>query len=347
MPTAPVDDNGTELFFTDSGPVESSIDYTTLVIYHGSAFTGHTFHKLLPFGAAHNIRLVILNRRDYAGSTKYTDENLKDLNAGDKSFLERLALEVKHFLLWFADTQNIPRITADRKSGGFAVMGWSMGIATPLSILGYPDIIGNESYKKLEPYFRQLILYDPPFLSFGYDQPPEGYNPFTDPDLPTPEAIFENFKYWVAGYYNHPDLPSRSIHGLNFDKRGTRPSVDNMTEEETAVNFDPVAAARTEFPMFFNPMQPTLKVQAQTCLFDEKLASRVFPQLEVVYIFCAKTPWYCAWGMIETEKQYKEHLKAGHKVRPIRFLEIEGGNHFVHWDDPEAFWACTAEGINT
>jgi len=103
--------------------------------------------------------LVILNRRHYAGSTEYTDENIKDLNAGDKSFMERLALEVKHFLLWFVDTHKIPKITADRKSGGFAVMGWSMGCATALSILAYPEVVGNESYQRLEPYLRQLILY--------------------------------------------------------------------------------------------------------------------------------------------------------------------------------------------
>lgn len=38
MPTAPVDDNGIQLFYTDSGPVPGSTDYTTLVIFHGSAF---------------------------------------------------------------------------------------------------------------------------------------------------------------------------------------------------------------------------------------------------------------------------------------------------------------------
>lgn len=110
--------------------------------------------------------------------------------------MERLGLEVAYFLLWFADTHNIPKISADRKSGGFAVMGWSMGNATPMAALGYPDVIGKETYAKLDPYFRQLVLYgaaqplilplfikassaDPPFLAFGYDQPPEGYNPFT------------------------------------------------------------------------------------------------------------------------------------------------------------------------
>ena len=43
MSIAPVDNDGTQLFFTDSGPVESSDDYTTLVIYHGSGSTGSEF----------------------------------------------------------------------------------------------------------------------------------------------------------------------------------------------------------------------------------------------------------------------------------------------------------------
>ena len=70
-----------------------------------------------------------------------------------------------------------------------------------------------------------------------------------------PQAAFENVKYYNA---------------LNFDKRG---SVDNMTEEEIAINFDPVAAARTEFSNFFQ-MQLVLNVLA---LFDEKVTSEFLP----------------------------------------------------------------------
>jgi hypothetical protein len=100
-----------------------------------------------------------VNRREYAGSTKYTHDNLKDLNNGSASFMERLGAEVAHLLNWFAETHRVPKIGADRKSGGFCVMGWSMGSATPMALLGYPEFIGKEAYRKLEPYFRQLILY--------------------------------------------------------------------------------------------------------------------------------------------------------------------------------------------
>jgi hypothetical protein len=118
-----------------------------------------TFHKLLPFAAKDNVRLVIVNRRDYAGSTKYTDDNLKDLNEGKASFMERLGAEVGHLLVWFAQTHKIPKISADRKSGGLSLMGWSMGNATSMSLFGYPEFVGKDTYTKLGPYFRQLILY--------------------------------------------------------------------------------------------------------------------------------------------------------------------------------------------
>ena len=95
-----------------------------------------------------------------------------------------------------------------------------------------------------------------------------------------------------------------------------------MTEKETAVDFDPVAASRIQFPMFFQ-MQPVLKILAQRCLFDGKVTSEVLPQLEVVYIYCAKAQRYFIWCTIEMERRYNEHLKLGHNVRPIRFLEIE------------------------
>lgn len=101
-----------------------------------------------------------------------------------------------------------------------------------------------------------------------------------------------------------------------------------MTPGEMALNFDALAAQRTELPMFF-PMQPALKAQAQRALFDEALAAQVLPGLEVVYFLSTRTVWYPVWGFFETERQYKEHVAAGRKVRPITFLEIEEANHFV------------------
>lgn len=127
-------------------------------------------------------------------------------------------------------------------------------------------------------------------------------------------------------------------------KHGERPSVEAMTEEEMKVNFDGPAAARSEGPMFFQ-MQPALKIMAQAALFNEKLAQEILPKVTVDHVWCNEAQWYCVYGMIETERQYKEHVAKGNKVRPIRFIEVKG-NHFAHWDDPAAFWAATVKSIN-
>ncbi|KZT19099.1 hypothetical protein NEOLEDRAFT_1033002, partial [Neolentinus lepideus HHB14362 ss-1] len=251
-----------EIHYTDSGYVPGSCNYTTLVIYHGSAFTSGTFHKLLPLGAKDGVRVVILNRRDYAGSSRYTDAELEDLSAGKQVFMERIAVDVANFLIWFAEEFKVPAISADGRTGGFALMGWSMGNATPCALFAYPKAVTKERYAKLELYVRQLILYDPPHLTFGYPQPPEGYNSLTDPAFASPAEVFDNFQYWVSGYYNHVGLPTRKVLELDFTERGARPSVDNMTPTEYEKNFDGAAAARTEFPMFFS-MQPVLNEMGQ------------------------------------------------------------------------------------
>jgi hypothetical protein len=111
--------------------------------------------------------LVLVTRRGYdsydesdsPGSSPLTDNEIEDMKACREIVLERFSLEVASFLLWFADTQNIPKISDDGKSGGFSVMGWSMGIVGPLSLLAHPNIVPKESQQKLASYFRQFILY--------------------------------------------------------------------------------------------------------------------------------------------------------------------------------------------
>lgn len=121
-----------------------------------------------------------------------------------------------------------------------------------------------------------------------------------------------------------------------------------MTPEELVLNFDGEfcsaankfssklrssighAGQLTEGPMFVQ-MQPALNVQLKRVLFEEKTVTEVIPQVEVSFIFCSRAIWYCIWGLIETERIYKELVAQGRKVRPIRFIEIPATNHFVSW----------------
>lgn len=170
--------DGIDIFYTDSGAPSDSTDYTTLVILHGSAFTGrkhHTsvfsgtpvlsvhcilieasFKKLHGYAHALNLRTVVWNRRDYPGSTKYTDAELDDLKNGRQEFIDRLAVQLGQFLEQFIEEEHIPKISANRKSGGLAIMGWSMGIASVIPLFSSKELV---HHSLLEPYVKDLIIY--------------------------------------------------------------------------------------------------------------------------------------------------------------------------------------------
>ncbi|RDB30090.1 hypothetical protein Hypma_013908 [Hypsizygus marmoreus] len=337
--------DGIDIFYTDSGAPLNSMDYTTLIIFHGSAFTGQGFVHLHDHAHPLNLRTVVCNRRDYPGSTRYTDSELDDLRHGRKDFLDRLAIQVGWFLEKFIDEENIPKVGADRKSGGFAILGWSMGTATAMSLFSDQSLI---SYTKLEPYVKDLILYDPPYLSFGYPLPVDAdhriiYDPWANPDNRPPEELYRNFIGWVTSYYDQPENPT-SINELNFAKRTDHATVNSWSPEELGRIFDEGAAVRSELHMYIPPMQNTLNDLANQVLYNTGL-TQIFPEVDVTYITGSKTNWQCLWGAVEAKHVYEDHKALGEKVRHTTFIYVEGGNHFIHSDMPGEFMKTIVQEI--
>ncbi|KAK0469656.1 uncharacterized protein EV420DRAFT_55064 [Desarmillaria tabescens] len=351
MPTACIDTKGTEYSFTDSGPVVGSSDYTTLVIYHGTLFNGESFRKLFPLldTTLENIRLIIISRRSYRGTTKHTDAEIASLAQGSTEFLEVLAQDVANFLIWVINNLDIPKVGADRKSGGLAIMGWSAATSTTLALLGQPQAIPRESYDKIEPYLRKLIIYDSPLMSFGYDFPPEAYNPFIDQtSFTSPQEWLDHLNTWLSGYYSHPDTSSRALSGLDTtSKRTNQTTMDTLTDGEKQTFIEVTAAATgadlgaTPYPIIHG----VVKEQTKRALFDAEIFQDVLPLVTIEYIACLKTNWVCLWAFFETERIYEELVAEGKKIRPAHFIAIKGANHFVHFDAPEEFGAAIAEAL--
>ncbi|KAF8148346.1 hypothetical protein K438DRAFT_1625545, partial [Mycena galopus ATCC 62051] len=240
--------------YTDSG-APKTVDYTTIVILHGSGFNGGTWRHygfVLLHEHAHlnNLRVVIWNRRNYRGSTKYTDAELEDLKAGRKIFLDRFALQTAWFFEHFIKNEQTPPVSPDRKAGGFILMGWSYGVATTLSLLSDPSVLPKSLYNTIMPYLMSLVLYDPPYLGLGYSPPEEKnfYNPFADPDYRTPEEKYVNFQHWASSYYDHPDITLGHASGISYVKRTTKRTYETWTDAQKKAYFDTEAAARTELP---------------------------------------------------------------------------------------------------
>ncbi|KAF9025809.1 hypothetical protein BDZ89DRAFT_1068057 [Hymenopellis radicata] len=329
----PADSAGNiQLFFTDSGRVEGSQDYTTIFIVHGSAFTGHTFNSLLPLAAAESLRLVVINRRDYPGSTPYTDAELCSIAEGKRDFLENTGREMLHFMHWFVKKHHLPRITTSKrtgtKTGGIVLMGWSMGGMTAASTLAYPDAISDVYFKTLKPYFRTMIFHDSPNLAFG----------------PPTHDFFQGFAAYVSSYYLHPDLNSRKPEGINFAPYTEHQSMKAWNVQEVAANFAPEEGVRVEWPAALPPMQETIRRQTHLALFDEDNACRVFPDLTIVHIFCRNTGWNCVWGYWEHDRIYRENVAMGKRFRRMYTLEMEG-NHFAHMDHPREFMNVLVKSI--
>ncbi|KAJ7129097.1 hypothetical protein C8R46DRAFT_925683 [Mycena filopes] len=241
--------DGVEIRYTDSG-APNTLDYTTMVFIHGTGFNGYGFTQLHEYASRYNLRIIICNRRDYHGSTKYDDQELVELAAGSKTFQDKLGLQMAWFLEHFIKHEATPKVSPDRRTGGFLLVGWSFGNAATLALLADPSVIPPPVYQIVEPYLRSLVLYDPPSLALGYPSSgiQEKYDVLADPDCTTPDQFFKTFQNWVTSYYEHPDIAGGLASGVSFEKCSEKKTIDRWTPEEILTLCEKDAAIRTDIP---------------------------------------------------------------------------------------------------
>jgi hypothetical protein len=126
----------------------------------------------------------------------------------------------------------------------------------------------------------------------------------------------------------NPDLTSTPGAAATTVDSSKLPSFKNMSEQDLAVNYDLNASTKSDVPVF-TIMRPILEKQTQVAFYDETLAKEFVPALEIVWIACPQAMWALERAKFLTERDCEEHARQNHKVRPIRFTEIEGANHLV------------------
>ncbi|HEV7736417.1 MAG TPA: hypothetical protein VGO47_03465, partial [Chlamydiales bacterium] len=141
------------------------------------------FHRLLPIAASSHIRLVLLNRRGYAGSTPFSPEDVApfaeslESDTGTEptlsrsprviaelytSFLQQRGAEIARFLQKFIEIEKIsPTLAAEggRAIGGISLMGYSLGNILSMSMLALANTYDPALIKQLEPYLRKVVIY--------------------------------------------------------------------------------------------------------------------------------------------------------------------------------------------
>ncbi|KAJ7058715.1 hypothetical protein C8F01DRAFT_281316 [Mycena amicta] len=236
--------DGIEIRYTDSGAPQTN-DYTTLISFHGTGLNSYGFTRMHTYAHQHNLRTILCNRRDYRGSTPYTDAELAELYAGKQVFQDRLAMQLTWVMEHFVRLDEVRPVNSDRTMGGIILMGWSSGNNTTLAVLGNPAVIPGEVYRTIEPYWRSLVLYDPSCMALGIPRPPGDNHPPTSLAGTSREKLFDQFLAWVSSFYPHPDIASGLPTGLCFDDPSERQTTKLWTKDEMELYCDVDAAIRS------------------------------------------------------------------------------------------------------
>ncbi|KAK1235463.1 hypothetical protein PQX77_001315 [Marasmius sp. AFHP31] len=365
---------GVDLFFTDTGAPSNSNDYTTLVIIHGMGFPGAWFKPLQSQSQAlvsSNLRILALNRRDYPGSTPFSDSELEALRGEDdgltQKFHDNLGRHLWLFLRKFIDEEVVPPIATDdsggkkKRTGGIVVMGWSYGAAFAIAAFANPEVVGD-AYELLERYVKGLLVYDTSHTTLGYPTPSnlDGknlYTPWSDPNAENSHQVFEKLVPWVCSRYQYEYaarevddrddfIPTPTLESLKKTGLLDR-TEDCFTDSWSEGELERLTEKEATFPersdMALLARQTIFENATRKVLFDEYVAKTFFPNLSITYLYAPHSIWICVLGYTETRRRYEELANLGRAIRPIEFVELKGADHFVHYTDPQGFLRIIGE----
>ncbi|EKM49711.1 uncharacterized protein PHACADRAFT_188757 [Phanerochaete carnosa HHB-10118-sp] len=330
-----VDDQETKLSYIDSGvpASKSGNNYTTIFAIHGSVFTNHVFEKLMAAAAEHNIRIVAMNRREYPGSTPLSPSDIQILSSGTDdekaAFLRARGLEIATFACRFAQQYDIPRISEDGKTGGFVIFGWSFGCSIAHPAVAHFDALPPPSKQYFSTNLRGLILLEPPTVTLGTPMPPKAWSPHIDTTVPQ-ELRDPFFGHWISSYFKHGDISTRDLDVLSYIVPGTfrAPSIYSMSEEQLAkMTYDP--PAQTSDLPFMIFCSAAANASYRKAFFDKDVRAAL-PGMMVAVIMGDATSALSLAAYFAVQND-DDALGGGF----VRFKELHGTNHFVHWDEPE------------
>ncbi|CCM02474.1 uncharacterized protein FIBRA_04574 [Fibroporia radiculosa] len=366
MPLGPVNVSGASLYYDDSLAPAGSTTYVTLVLIHGTMFSSAIFRKMIPFAIANDLRLVLLNLRDYPGSTRYTPEELQQLRSSNRDVqstaIVTRGLEIAEFIRWFIETERIPPISEGSSpgrafSGGFAVLGWSSGNCQTVPLLAHGDKVPAETRRLFNNYFRTFIFYDMSTTAMGEPAPAGLYSPFRDSTLSGEEKTAA-FPLWVSSYWTQLTLPfaedsessefapvllartpaNKGIDGSTKDDRYSlfAPTILRMSTQVFADVTDPSVMARSQF--FFQHVDRTIyQENIRRAIFDCPLDGEniIWPKVKAHIVWCDMTTGDVAYASNRVKYLAKHYSEGAKNKRDLTFHKLAQANHFMHWDDPE------------
>ncbi|KAI0337468.1 alpha/beta-hydrolase [Trametopsis cervina] len=348
MPTAPVDERGTVLAYEDSGAPAGSDNYTTIILVHGLIFHGKIFKPLFSHAAQHNLRLVLINNRDYVGSTPFSSEEIEAHQSTDSAaqseVLRARGQELAAFVDYFTRTYHPPKVHTDatgRRSNGIIVLGWSYGNAVVFSLLAHATSFSDEVKATLDDYLRTAVLYEMSGNFLGFKEfivePP--------PDAATVRYIFEHVQ---SAYF--PPITT-DLDNLTYEEVVSRPMPDFSNPDIKKTRWAPGQIEEVADFEWLKRAETTTWLLSYTQLRENLRravadTAGVLPKVNLVVLWGNQSSPICVWSPLALRAVLKESREASNEAyhpRDITWHKIEGGNHFFHWDHPARFIALLAE----
>ncbi|KAJ3008093.1 hypothetical protein NUW54_g3292 [Trametes sanguinea] len=359
MPVGPVDDQGTVLYYEDSGIPSKSANYVTLVLIHGTCFHSAVYRPMVPFAAENNLRLVLLNLRGYPGSTDYSTTDLDKLRGPDRESQEQAmaerGLELAEFLRWYVETEAIPPIALTSegvRTGGISLLSWSGGNWHTVAMFGNVDKVPESTRKLLSTHLRSFIMFDPSSSVIGQKIPPGLSSLRRYASAPVDEQV-ALFSVDVSAYYPPYEIPDNIDPPPTFDPP-RRPLHEASTEIDpkyapTSTKMSPETLRELTHPPIMkeyqhllwgvNPdiLQANLHRALYDCRADDGNGTRkpIWPDVRVHIILCDMTLGQCAWAATVIRDGHKK-ANPEHR-RNMQLHTLKKANHFVHWEEPERF----------
>ncbi|KAF5373217.1 hypothetical protein D9757_010563 [Collybiopsis confluens] len=286
------------------------------------------FKRIIPLCTDFNIRIVVPNRRGFAGSTPFTTSERilfsENSSAGSKAkFLELRAVEILHFIDGFIQRSGVPPIgTGDSLSdesstnvrkGGIGLMGWSLGSAFSLSAIAHVDssLVTEDMRNRLGKYLRTHIMlgyfdYDEQIITDG------GSSGRSTSAITTATAAV--LSTIVPSPFKIPTI-------YTFTREEHNKIIILTHDSSIDLSFSRVLKDQLR------------DAYLKTC-FDDRIRFMVVKGMRNVWEMIGTKSYGLVWPTFwEIEKDDLEAGK-GERGKYVRFKVLEGVNHFMHWDKP-------------
>ncbi|KAJ3777395.1 hypothetical protein FB446DRAFT_718010 [Lentinula raphanica] len=333
------------LSYIDSGPPTTDY-YETIILVHGNSFSNAVFKRLLSRSKEHNIRMIALNRRGYAGSTPYTPQELSMFeneqahsNEGKRRFLEDRGVEILRFTDECIQRFDLPSISdhEGKQVGGVAILGWSLGIAFTLAAIGNvdSDYISDKTRGRLSTHLRAHILLEPAIITIGLNLPEDFWAPTRDPLIPV-SARIPLFVHLITCYYDYEnqaitERDQDNILSAVSPSPSRVPTLFTFTDEERKDIITPLA----QDMHFSHILQEPLRNCYLKACFDEKYrSSPALKNMKVWHVLGDRSYpfiWPAYWLVGDDDRG----AGGGESGKFVYFKIMEGCNHFMHWDEPK------------